>query len=152
MASSSCPTAYFLSSSSSSLSGEHIHAVPRYSRTNVAPLRAALRSQPRNAPSRARPPRRSSAVESRSPPRRSPAVEYRSPPRRSQEARKKHWREGEFPGVSEGSRGTPIKNLKKKVDDKEMAKAWASTVTETLGERIQKKDWQGALEVNFPSP
>ncbi|KAG6664123.1 pentatricopeptide repeat-containing protein At3g06430, chloroplastic [Carya illinoinensis] len=67
-------------------------------------------------------------------------------------AKKRHWKEGEFPGFSETStRGsgkkTPIKNLKKKLDRKNNAKAWANTVTEALSELIQKKMWLQALEV-----
>ncbi|MQL74516.1 hypothetical protein Taro_006878 [Colocasia esculenta] len=66
-------------------------------------------------------------------------------------AKKRHWKAGEFYGVSEGSLAvpprTPLKNVKKKLDDREAAKAWACTVTEALAEKIQKKDWMGALEV-----
>ncbi|XP_072996461.1 pentatricopeptide repeat-containing protein At3g06430, chloroplastic [Typha latifolia] len=65
--------------------------------------------------------------------------------------KKRHWKEGEFPGVTEGSVSrtpkTPIKNMKKKADDKAAAKAWTSTVTEALVEKIQKKQWEEALEV-----
>jgi hypothetical protein len=67
-------------------------------------------------------------------------------------AKKRHWKEGEFPGISQTfipgtSKKTPIKNLKKKVDRKQNAKAWANTVTEALSELIQKKQWVQALEV-----
>ncbi|KAJ1403024.1 Tetratricopeptide-like helical domain superfamily [Sesbania bispinosa] len=66
--------------------------------------------------------------------------------------KKKHWKQGEFPGISErsfrGSTGRiPIKNLKKKLDKKNDAKAWVNTVTEALSERIDKKQWLQALEV-----
>ncbi|KAF7837652.1 pentatricopeptide repeat-containing protein [Senna tora] len=67
-------------------------------------------------------------------------------------AKKRHWKEGEFPGISETSlpesrRRTPIKNVKKKLDRKLKAKAWVNTVTETLSDRIDKKQWLQALEV-----
>lgn len=86
------------------------------------------------------------------------AVKAAPPPK------KRHWKEGEFPGVSEAGVSkpprTPIKNVKKKVDDRAAAKAWVSTVTEALAEKMQKKQWQEALEVRylyyfllfFPSP
>ncbi|KAK1292235.1 Pentatricopeptide repeat-containing protein [Acorus calamus] len=64
--------------------------------------------------------------------------------------KKRHWKEGEHPGVSDGIVGdqrSPIKNVKKRADDRLNAKAWASTVTEALSDRIQKKQWQEALEV-----
>ncbi|XP_027331743.1 pentatricopeptide repeat-containing protein At3g06430, chloroplastic-like isoform X1 [Abrus precatorius] len=64
--------------------------------------------------------------------------------------KKKHWKQGEFPGISETSlptRNTPIKNLKKKLDKKNNAKAWVNTVTETLSERVDKKQWLQALQV-----
>ncbi|XP_058075913.1 pentatricopeptide repeat-containing protein At3g06430, chloroplastic [Magnolia sinica] len=65
--------------------------------------------------------------------------------------KKRHWKEGEFPGISETSLPhsprSPIKNLKKKMDNKKAAKAWVSTVTETLAEKIEKKQWEDALEV-----
>jgi hypothetical protein len=63
--------------------------------------------------------------------------------------KKKHWKQGEFPGFSEtpGTRRKPIKNIKKKLDRKNDAKAWVSTVTEALSERIDKKQWLQALEV-----
>lgn len=66
--------------------------------------------------------------------------------------KKKHWKQGEFPGVSETSlpsstRRKPIKNVKKKLDRKNNAKAWANTVTEALSECIDKKQWLQALEV-----
>lgn len=69
--------------------------------------------------------------------------------------KKRHWKQGEFPGVSETSlpgstrRRSPIKNLKKKLDRKNDAKAWANTVTEALSERIDKKQWLQALEVSL---
>lgn len=64
--------------------------------------------------------------------------------------KKKHWKEDEFPGFTEGSvppRRSPIKNVKKKLDDRAEAKAWVPTVTETLADKIQKKLWEDALEV-----
>lgn len=66
--------------------------------------------------------------------------------------KKKHWKQGEFPGVSETSlpsstRRKPIKNVKKKLDRKNNANAWANTVTEALCECIDKKQWVQALEV-----
>ncbi|XP_050374897.1 pentatricopeptide repeat-containing protein At3g06430, chloroplastic [Argentina anserina] len=67
----------------------------------------------------------------------------------SPQTRKKHWKHGEFPGVSETSipRRTPIKNVKKKLDRKEKAKAWVNTVTEEFCNSIEKKQWLRALEV-----
>ncbi|XP_028783234.1 pentatricopeptide repeat-containing protein At3g06430, chloroplastic-like [Neltuma alba] len=67
-------------------------------------------------------------------------------------AKKRHWKVGEFPGVSEttlpgSERRTPIKNVKKKLDRKVKAKAWVNTVTECLADRIDKKQWLQALEV-----
>lgn len=64
--------------------------------------------------------------------------------------KKKHWKEGEFPGDTEGSSrrsSSPIKNLKKKADAREEAKAWVPTVTETLADKVQKRQWEEALEV-----
>ncbi|KAG8372816.1 hypothetical protein BUALT_Bualt12G0106400 [Buddleja alternifolia] len=70
--------------------------------------------------------------------------------------KKKHWKVGEYPGVSETSspqfsrnnkKRTPIKNIKKKLDKKNNAKAWANTVTEALSEAIDKKQWLRALQV-----
>ncbi|XP_059640413.1 pentatricopeptide repeat-containing protein At3g06430, chloroplastic [Cornus florida] len=66
--------------------------------------------------------------------------------------KRRHWKEGEYPGVSETSIGgrskrTPIKNIKKKLDRKNNGRAWANTVTEALSDRIQKKQWLEALEV-----
>ncbi|KAJ0980003.1 hypothetical protein J5N97_015477 [Dioscorea zingiberensis] len=65
--------------------------------------------------------------------------------------KKRHWKEGEFPGVADesilGSRRPPIKNIKKKLDDRTAAKGWVSTVTETLVDKIQKRQWEAALEV-----
>ncbi|CAN6470385.1 unnamed protein product [Victoria cruziana] len=66
-------------------------------------------------------------------------------------SRKRLWKEGEFRGISDSSIAspprTPIKNQKKKMDDKRTAKAWVPTVTECLAERIGKMQWQEALEV-----
>ncbi|GMH30917.1 hypothetical protein Nepgr_032760 [Nepenthes gracilis] len=72
--------------------------------------------------------------------------------RANSEPKKRLWKEGEFPGISENSipgtsKRTPIKNVKKKIDRKGKAKAWASTVTEALSDLIQKKLWIQALEV-----
>eukprot|EP00262_Sarcandra_glabra_P009434 TRINITY_DN23817_c0_g1_i1.p1 TRINITY_DN23817_c0_g1~~TRINITY_DN23817_c0_g1_i1.p1 ORF type:complete len:544 (-),score=69.77 TRINITY_DN23817_c0_g1_i1:189-1763(-) len=70
--------------------------------------------------------------------------------KRAPPAKKRYWKEGEFPGISDGyhsiSPRTPIKNMKKKMDDRRSAKAWVPTVTETLAEKIQKKQWRDALE------
>ncbi|KAK7264778.1 hypothetical protein RJT34_32388 [Clitoria ternatea] len=70
----------------------------------------------------------------------------------SSPVKKRHWKQGEFPGISETSspssrRRTPLKILKKKLDKKNNAKAWVNTVTEALSERIDKKQWLQALEV-----
>ncbi|KAG8480808.1 hypothetical protein CXB51_025530 [Gossypium anomalum] len=66
--------------------------------------------------------------------------------------KKRHWKEGEYPGLSHhsipgSSKKTPLKNLKKKLDRKNAAKAWVSTVTETLSDCILKKQWLQALQV-----
>lgn len=73
-------------------------------------------------------------------------------PSSSATAKKRHWKQGEHPGVSESfssgtSRKTPIKNVKKKVDRKAKAKAWTNTVTETLSDCILNKQWLRALQV-----
>ncbi|KAK9934120.1 hypothetical protein M0R45_021276 [Rubus argutus] len=70
----------------------------------------------------------------------------------SSQTRKRHWKQGEFPGVSETSipgvyGRSPLKNVKKKLDRKNKAKAWANTVTEALCDCIDKKQWLQALEV-----
>ena len=67
-------------------------------------------------------------------------------------AKKRHWKEGEYPGFSETSlvgnkRKNPVKNVKKKLDRKEKAKAWVNTVTEALSDSVDKKQWLRALEV-----
>ncbi|GKU96114.1 hypothetical protein SLEP1_g9383 [Rubroshorea leprosula] len=67
-------------------------------------------------------------------------------------AKKKHWKQGEYPGRSETSipgysKKTPIKNVKKKLDRRNQANAWACTVTEALSDCIIKKQWLEALEV-----
>ncbi|KAK3445609.1 hypothetical protein EUGRSUZ_A01491 [Eucalyptus grandis] len=72
-------------------------------------------------------------------------------------AKKRHWKEGEYPGISENSRAAaaaangrrrpPLKNVKKRLDRRSDAKAWACTVTEALSDRILKKQWAEALEV-----
>ncbi|KAG4929459.1 hypothetical protein AAZX31_17G038300 [Glycine max] len=67
--------------------------------------------------------------------------------------KKRHWKKGEFPATSQPSfpndtrRKTPLKNLKKKFDKKNDAKAWVNTVTESLSERIHNKHWLQALQV-----
>lgn len=42
---------------------------------------------------------------------------------------------------------TPIKNVKKRLDARADAKAWACTVTEALADRINSKNWKEALQV-----
>lgn len=81
-----------------------------------------------------------------------PATRTRSTSSSSSETRKRHWKQGEFPGVSETSipgtyKRAPLKNVKKKLDRKNNAKAWANTVTEALSDAIDKKQWLQALEV-----
>ncbi|XP_010672616.2 pentatricopeptide repeat-containing protein At3g06430, chloroplastic [Beta vulgaris subsp. vulgaris] len=67
--------------------------------------------------------------------------------------KKRIWKEGEFPALSENSipgfpkTRTQIKNIKKKLDRKAKAKAWVNTVTESLSDLIFKKQWLQALEV-----
>lgn len=66
--------------------------------------------------------------------------------------KKKHWKQGEFPGFSQSEGSTrrgPIKKLKQKIDRKNNAKAWVNTVTEALSERVDKKQWLQALEVDI---
>lgn len=78
-----------------------------------------------------------------------------SSPSKSSEPKnkKKVWKEGEFPAISENSipgfpkRRTQIKNVKKKLDRKAKSKAWVNTVTESLSDLILKKQWLEALEV-----
>ncbi|XXG74090.1 hypothetical protein AAC387_Pa07g2899 [Persea americana] len=76
-----------------------------------------------------------------------------APKRTTPPGKHRLWKVGEHPGVSDAShsrsspRSTPLKNVKKKIDDKNAAKGWASTVTEALSEKIQKKQWEAALEV-----
>ncbi|KAL5204848.1 hypothetical protein ABZP36_009719 [Zizania latifolia] len=63
---------------------------------------------------------------------------------------RRHWKAGEFPGTPENSgrrRRSPIKNVKKRLDARAEAKAWACTVTEALSDRIDAKNWQEALQV-----
>ncbi|XP_030498445.2 pentatricopeptide repeat-containing protein At3g06430, chloroplastic [Cannabis sativa] len=65
---------------------------------------------------------------------------------------KRIWKKGEYPGFSETSlpgarRNPPIKNVKKKLDRQNKAKAWACTVTETLSDHIDNKQWLQALQV-----
>jgi hypothetical protein len=64
---------------------------------------------------------------------------------------RRHWKAGEFPGTQEDSRRprrSPIKNVKKRLDARAEAKAWACTVTEALADRIDAKNWQEALQVH----
>ncbi|CAE5966346.1 unnamed protein product [Arabidopsis arenosa] len=63
--------------------------------------------------------------------------------------KKRLWKDGEFPGITEpvNPRRTPIKNVKKKLDRRSKANGWANTVTETLSDLIAKKQWLQALEV-----
>ncbi|KAG2570131.1 hypothetical protein PVAP13_7KG047045 [Panicum virgatum] len=64
---------------------------------------------------------------------------------------KRHWKAGEFLGTaappdSKASR-TPLKNIKKRLDARADAKAWACTVTEALADSINSKNWREALQV-----
>ncbi|KAK4373884.1 hypothetical protein RND71_004561 [Anisodus tanguticus] len=66
--------------------------------------------------------------------------------------KKKHWKQGEYPGFTEqngfkNNKRTPIKNIKKKLDRKSNAKGWVNTVTEALSDHIDKKQWVQALKV-----
>ncbi|XP_059286269.1 pentatricopeptide repeat-containing protein At3g06430, chloroplastic-like [Lycium ferocissimum] len=66
--------------------------------------------------------------------------------------KKKQWKRGEYPGFTEqnglkNNKRTPIKNIKKKLDRKNNAKAWVNTVTEELSDHIDKKQWLQALQV-----
>ncbi|KAL5206643.1 hypothetical protein ABZP36_034852 [Zizania latifolia] len=87
-------------------------------------------------------------------PRRSARTSDR-PPRKpvaageKEDCRRRHWNEGEFPDTPEDSgqrRRSPIKNVKKRLDARAEAKAWACTVTEALADRIDAKNWQEALQ------
>ncbi|CAD6221649.1 unnamed protein product [Miscanthus lutarioriparius] len=64
---------------------------------------------------------------------------------------KRHWKAGEFPGTTagpgSGTPRTPLKNVKKRLDARADAKAWACTVTEALADRVSSKNWQEALQV-----
>ncbi|RZR76559.1 hypothetical protein BHM03_00001415 [Ensete ventricosum] len=152
--------------SSSPLAAPFLHLSSRFDVTRTAAtkpavddvegfsrvLRCAVGPRPRKASGARRPPTttRSTATSPRyrSTPKRAPAA---AAPAAGAPPKKRHWKEGEFPGISESSISrqprTPIKNLKKKADDRAAAKAWACTVTEALADRIQKKQWQEALEV-----
>lgn len=68
----------------------------------------------------------------------------------SSPTKKRIWKEGEFPGITEpvNPRRTPMKNVKKKLDRRSKANGWANTVTETLSDLIAKKQWIQALEVS----
>ncbi|PHT36273.1 Pentatricopeptide repeat-containing protein, chloroplastic [Capsicum baccatum] len=64
--------------------------------------------------------------------------------------KKKHWKEGEYPGFTEQDKSKkriPIKNIKKKLDRKSNAKTWVNTVTEALSDHIDRKEWVQALRV-----
>ncbi|PNT16681.1 hypothetical protein POPTR_010G153900v4 [Populus trichocarpa] len=63
--------------------------------------------------------------------------------------KKKHWKQGEFPGFTDASRPrrTAIKNIKKKLDRKSKAKAWVNTVAEALTDCVLKKQWLQAIQV-----
>ncbi|KAL7123711.1 hypothetical protein ABFS83_14G000800 [Erythranthe nasuta] len=69
--------------------------------------------------------------------------------------KKKHWKVGEYPGLTHTSnpkfstnkKRTPIKNIKKKLDRKNNANAWVNTVTEALSDAIDKRQWLRALQV-----
>lgn len=65
--------------------------------------------------------------------------------------KKRHWKQGEFPAGIQTSdsdkRRTPIKNIKKKLNKRSKAKAWANTVTEELSDCIHYKQWFQALQV-----
>ncbi|KAK8948543.1 Pentatricopeptide repeat-containing protein [Platanthera zijinensis] len=102
-------------------------------------LCAAPRSRPRSSSSSRSPAGLPSS------PKNIPAEDAPPPPKQ------RHWKAGEFPGVSgdsiTGSPRRPIKNVKKKMVARAAAKAWACTVTEALADRIQKKQWEQALEV-----
>ncbi|KAL6880306.1 hypothetical protein ACP4OV_011871 [Aristida adscensionis] len=64
----------------------------------------------------------------------------------------RHWKAGQYPGTSVGAGDarkprSPLKNVKKRLEAREEAKAWACTVTEALADRINAKNWQEALQV-----
>lgn len=63
--------------------------------------------------------------------------------------KKRLWKDGEFPGITEPAnpRRTAMKSVKKKLDRRSKANGWANTVTETLSDLIAKKQWLQALEV-----
>ncbi|XP_031098569.1 pentatricopeptide repeat-containing protein At3g06430, chloroplastic [Ipomoea triloba] len=65
--------------------------------------------------------------------------------------KKRHWKQGEFPAGIQTSdsdrKRTPIKNIKKKLNKRSKAKAWANTVTEELSDCIHYKQWFQALQV-----
>lgn len=67
--------------------------------------------------------------------------------------RKKHWKQGEFPGTIDTSfsspapRRSPIKNIKKKLDRKDEAKAWVPNVSEAFSDHVLNKQWLQALQV-----
>ncbi|CAL1412828.1 unnamed protein product [Linum trigynum] len=64
---------------------------------------------------------------------------------------RRHWKQGEFPGTTSipdtARRRDPVKTIKKTLDRRENAKAWANTVTEALSDSIANKQWQRALDV-----
>lgn len=69
----------------------------------------------------------------------------------SSSPKKKHWKQGEFPGITDTSvpRRTAMKNIKKKLDRKNKAKAWVTTVAEALTDCVLKKQWLQALQVTY---
>ncbi|KAG6594038.1 Pentatricopeptide repeat-containing protein, chloroplastic, partial [Cucurbita argyrosperma subsp. sororia] len=78
-----------------------------------------------------------------------PARKSPPPSPSSSPFKKTHWKQGEFPGITQTSapKKTPLKNVKKKLDRENHAKAWANTVTEALSDHIANKRWLPALEV-----
>lgn len=138
---------------------------PLHLRLNQNPskplITAAFPSRPqRNRPSFPPPPSKSRTrtLTRRKPPPLRPSRPAPPPPPPSsfEKKKKKHWKDGEFPAVSDASFSynsrPPLKNLKKKLDDRAEAKAWAPTVTETLSDKILHKQWQDALEVPISPP
>ena len=74
----------------------------------------------------------------------------------SDKKKQRHWKQGEYPvpGLSHdliprSSKKPPLRNLKKKLDRKNNAKAWVCTVTETLSDCILNKQWLQALQVTL---
>ncbi|KAJ3687422.1 hypothetical protein LUZ61_016586 [Rhynchospora tenuis] len=76
--------------------------------------------------------------------------------------RRRHWKAGEFPGLSfsspsgfpssgsgveEGTKKTKIKNIRKKLEQRQRSKAWACTVTEALSDSIRLCEPLRALQL-----